>query len=287
MTREPRTAIFNEVFKAELAGFNLPAGIKHSRLEAQFYEHKKRKAYWQVICRPRSTRAVKNERARLLQRIQTVAATLGYGLDGAAAPATRPTASISRPATTSEPRPASKRPAQSVATEEEYTPHTPVPKRRRIAAVVAVPNSVEGPNWITYTNRRAVTPPRTPTSSRTPISRRPDATILYSLPGGNSVYLTPQEYEETEGELVPVSEAEAHPPLPPILFRYWTDGSQSRLTNGEFKAGRFRTTNIAPPPLPKLDSPHFPWSDVFLHLNRKLTICQTHNHLTDAYRRPN
>ncbi|KAK4547132.1 hypothetical protein LTR36_001353 [Oleoguttula mirabilis] len=120
------------------------------------------------------------------------------------------------------------------------------------------------------TSRKPITPLQTPTptSARTPLSRRPDATILYTLPGGYSMYLTPSEYEETEKDLVPPTEAAAHPPASALLFRYWTDASQSKLIQGQFKAGRFRTINIAPPPLPKLGSPHFPLSDFFMHLNR-------------------
>lgn len=56
-------------------------------------------------------------------------------------------------------------------------------------------------------------------SQRTPANRRKDATVYYRHPSGYSMYLRPAEYEETQEDFVPVSEAAAHPTLSPLLFR--------------------------------------------------------------------
>ena len=80
------------------------------------------------------------------------------------------------------------------------------------------------------------------------------------------MYLKQQEYQDALTDLMPISEAAAHPPLGALLFRYWTDESQSKLVNGTFWSGR--ATNIAAPPIPPVGSEYFPWDAVFSHFNR-------------------
>lgn len=98
-----------------------------------------------------------------------------------------------------------------------------------------------------------------------PPSHRPNATVRYELPTGTTVWLTPEQFRQTQGDLIPVDAELAHPYVP-LLFRYWTNECMSPLTDKGFKAGRFATTIIPPPGIPSLEN--FPWSCAAQHLNR-------------------
>lgn len=128
-------------------------------------------------------------------------------------------------------------------------------------------------------------PVTSPTTERTPQSstarRRPDATVNFqNTPSGGSIWLTPKQYEETQGNLRPVPAELAHPPVA-LLLRYWDDNCQSKLTDDGFIAGRYAETFIPPPTPPTLDD--FLWSDAHLHLDRKKVaspFISTSNHFT-------
>lgn len=157
----------------------------------------------------------------------------------------------------------SERPAGVVTVEERLTRAKPV---KRVATASSVQIAIPSPRM------KPINTDTTPTASTTPcvpVQRRPNATILHTLSSGHSMWLTPDEFKNTQEHYVPVPDALAHPPLPPLLFRYWSSLSQSRLTEGEFRARSFPSDDIAIPPMPDLDDIRlFPWNRIFYHLNR-------------------
>lgn len=120
------------------------------------------------------------------------------------------------------------------------------------------------------------TPPKTPKNRPTSIAiRKAKATHEYSRPQGQ-LMLTYDELQMTKQPLIAPTEAEAHPPLAGLLFRYWTDECFSKLNeDGEFVAGRFANFSIfgtEAPPLPTLQNFKYFWHDVGAHMNRMLSF---------------
>ncbi|KAK5126694.1 hypothetical protein LTR85_009628 [Meristemomyces frigidus] len=277
------TAIFNEMYKDHLAACNIFSGLPATTVKAQYSstERKRKPGIWESICAEPPSVEERHLRNRLIKRIKEVAATLRQrqsdnpAVDSPAVPDTLGVITRKRNRTAA-------RNVTSDAGGDTDQPTRPTKRSTNAVVLLSRPATL---SRLTTTARTLPTPPKTPRTPRTPRSpgaRRPAATIRYTLEDGTSMNLTPQEFERTKKDLVPVLEAAAHPASSALLFRYWDENSQSKLIRGQFKAGKYRTANIPPGPLPELDSKYFPWTEICSHLNRDLTrspFISTSNHL--------
>lgn len=120
--------------------------------------------------------------------------------------------------------------------EPVVTPKPKKPGRPRKLDMVLIP-----------TPERALpqTPPKTPMT--TPYRRR----------YGPTLYLSDKALAKTRGSYVPPTEEAAHPKLPAVLFRFWSDHTLhcSNSENG-FVASKYIETNVVratPPPISQVD----------------------------------
>ncbi|KXL42365.1 MAG: hypothetical protein FE78DRAFT_73425 [Acidomyces sp. 'richmondensis'] len=249
-----RTKIFNAFFKAQL-------DEEKYALRAQYAERDKKPHIWADICATPSSGEQWQKRLELIQQLQQVAVALGLNVRTKI-----PVAAdiISRgQGTHITPTKLSKRTKDLVTIEDCFTTAKRV-KRAATVSSTKIAAPLQRTKLIETETASAVS-----TRPCLPVQRRPHATILYTLPSGRSMWLTPEEFRITQDDFVPVSKKLAHPPVPPLLFRYWCSSSQSTLINGEFRARSFPSDDVDIPPMPELDDiKYFPWNRIFYHLNR-------------------
>lgn len=94
------------------------------------------------------------------------------------------------------------------------------------------------------------------------------APVSYQRMGNMPLMLSPTQYRRappTEEPYTDVSEQDAHPWLPSLLWRYWDSSSQGHNSASGFKSGRSAHARVPPrgPPLCK----NLEWMDVLEHLN--------------------
>ena len=94
------------------------------------------------------------------------------------------------------------------------------------------------------------------------------APVSYQRMGNMPLMLSPTRYKRappTEEPCTDVSEEDAHPWLPSLLWRYWDSSSQGHNSANGFKSGRSAHARVPPrgPPLCK----NLEWMDVLEHLN--------------------
>ena len=273
---DQRTAIWNKLFKADAT---------NNILSAQWGERRRGKQCWMVVTREPSTVQERNMRIQLVNRIMEVARTMQVSVPDDAAGASRdalPPLTMSLRKRTSQ----GAHTYGSVSEEETGYDLPPVAKRARThrsEPVVLIANTskqtsisvYDGSEWIA-----AITPPKTP--SMKPIGkrsgyRRDEATITHTFHTGHSMKITPIEYARMQDDLVLPTDAEAYPPMPALLFRYWDANSFGKDKHGVdkcnsttgFVAGRYKDNHYPPPPPPAPSSDAFPWCDVETHIDRR------------------
>ncbi|KAK4912392.1 hypothetical protein LTR49_019109 [Elasticomyces elasticus] len=240
-----RTAVFNLMFKDDLASMGLPDGVDAKRLDGQYQERTKAKRAktWAPIITPSHSEAALREALQV--RIQKAAESLEERDIAGQTPADVTAATlgmITRKRT---------RTNDSAARVDASDTPTPSKKRSVVSVVIAGPSTPTVGNMV----KRAKQP-------------REHATKRFTTVGGHSHWITPEEYVETQKPLIPVTKEDAFPPLTgSLLFRYWDSKSQCPLVDGGFKSNRFAKRNLTPPPLPELDSIYFPWDDILAHLD--------------------
>jgi hypothetical protein len=94
------------------------------------------------------------------------------------------------------------------------------------------------------------------------------APVSYQRMGNLPLMLSPAKYKSapsTEAPCNDISEEDAHPCLPSLLWRYWDPSSQGANSASGFKSGRRAHARVPPrrPPLCK----NLEWMDVLEHLN--------------------
>ncbi|KAK4898432.1 hypothetical protein LTR27_004029 [Elasticomyces elasticus] len=235
------------MYQDDLATMGLPVGVEATRIDSQYKNRMNVREAWDPIMKPAASEAASRE--LLLQKIQALATEIASGNTQQA----EDSAKANGPAMTTRKRNRAVAEFSTPSGSEDEGP-PPAPKKRTVTSVVIYTATVQSQ-------------PRTPKAQK---ERRAGANILHQTLGGYSVWLTPQEYAQTQKDLVPVPADKAHPPLS-LLFRYWDDTSQCPLVNGEFTAKRFAKRHLAPAPLPESDNAYFPWDDVHAHLNRDHT----------------
>ncbi|KAK3638609.1 hypothetical protein LTR56_012915 [Elasticomyces elasticus] len=234
LDRPTRTAVFNAMYQDDLASMGLPLGVEATRLDSQYKNRMNVREAWDPIMKPAASEAASRE--LLLQKIRVLATEIALGNTQQAEDSVR--ANVSAMTTRKRSRAVAEFSTPS-GSEDEGPP--PLPKKRTVTSVVIYTATLQSQ-------------PRTPKAQK---ERRAGANVLHQTLGGYSVWLTPQEYAQTQKDLVPVPADKAHPPLS-LLFRYWDDTSQCPLVNGEFTAKRFAKRHLAPAPLPESDNAYFP-----------------------------
>ena len=165
------------------------------------------------------------------------------------------------------PTPLSRRSAVGIwnpdMTDDDTENEAPHSKRRKIPLYVRA--SPPTPQVRRVDHRRVI-----PTSVQTPQrQKRPTVPkVGYQQAHGTVIQWTPEKIAKAREDLREVLEAEAHPPLNGLLFRYWNeDPNEPRNSTHGFisrKYGKAKVNfNQPPPQCDKLD-----WEEVFYHIDR-------------------
>lgn len=257
-----RARVFNAIFKDELESNGVHNGLELSNLQCQYHERTyQHKASWQATWERACSEPTNAEDQALFDSMRLKIRAAILPLNGGA---NVPVAAPSTPTTPPRPQPTRQAPAtpaschqpsqrdrnrsspasyatpgpsvqkRTAATpvafvddqntadsDEEFLPTT---KRRRPSPIVAIP-----PTPQSMTRQLTLTPSshaaRSKQVTKYRSGGRPGATRLLVRMNGAPIWLTPQEFEEAQQPLRNVSEAAAHPPASPLLFRYWHDRS--------------------------------------------------------------
>lgn len=164
--------------------------------------------------------------------------------------------------------------------------HTP--RARSPTVVIPKASSTENPNEIsymvelstagTYTNISKTARQSSAVQQSLPIARsqrRSDegSPVSYQRMGNMPLKLSPTKFNNAppaEAPYIDISEEDAHPCLPSVLWRYWDSSSQGTNSVNGFKSGR-STHARAPPRGPPLCK-NLEWMDVLEHLNPSKTL---------------
>lgn len=149
----------------------------------------------------------------------------------------------------------SKRPAVAywdpASSESEIEVSVPVPKRRRVSTdpQVVVPRT---PSKDTSARQRASAASKSPSKKRAPPSpksarsQRTDL-LVHRRRDDSTIMLTKVEVDAIQMELEPPSEHAARPPLPSLLFRYWSENPTcDRDSRRGFTARLYHKSNVIP-----------------------------------------
>lgn len=99
----------------------------------------------------------------------------------------------------------------------------------------------------------------------------------YPRMGNTPITLPLHKYQAappTDKDYNDISEAEGHPWLPPILFRYWNNGSSGINSTSGFKSGRTAFARAPPRPAPLCKD--IEYTDVLEHLNPNRQLKHPH-----------
>ncbi|CAK4032606.1 Hypothetical predicted protein [Lecanosticta acicola] len=296
LTSQQREQVFTTIFKQHLEQCGFQDQVLGQRLSAQYGEREKGSKDWVKITattRPPVDQAERNARRH---QIQETARSLGllsnqqqtmspletptrsdpssfshHGLamaDGEdedvifVSPNGRRTGPPRQARMVSTPTPLSKRPAvatwdPSASDGEEHTP--PSQKHRKTSRVTKVRVL---PTPLGQDGRRKSRKPSTPTS--TPRSKRTEL-LAYQRPDESTIMLTEAEYENIETQLRAPSEHAIRPPLPALLFRYWSyNPACDRDSHRGFTARLYYKSNVAPYQRPPSAE------GVDIHMNRNM-----------------
>ena len=127
--------------------------------------------------------------------------------------------------------------------DEEYSPRTK--RARQISPHVVIQPSSE----IVVTGNTI----RTPTKPRYRTGPREGATMQLHRFDGAPIWLMPAEYAEAMLSLVNVTEEDAHPNPPALLFRYWHSKSHGVNSERGFVSSRFSRILVEPRGPPDCD----------------------------------
>lgn len=173
---------------------------------------------------------------------------------------------------------------QKVVDDTEYLPPGVRDKRkkcsrpRRSSPVVLIPrppsNFIQPDMDDPFTPNTLLTPTREQignvrsSNERRMVIRHSKDRVLYPRMGNTPTLLPLHKFQAappTDKDYHDVPEDEAHPWLPPLLFRYWDDQSRGINSASGFKSGRTAFARAPPRPAPLCRD--LEWTDVLEHLN--------------------